>query len=180
MRFLYILFCIILFLVLNCYSQPEPSSKKYLKQLIKEGKKDNFPGVYSIMACNEDSIFFKNDTVRFYDNPAYFSKIGICCEFMQWEFIDDLIIHQQEPQNCMDPSDLSVSSIHYLRYKIKKSRHNIFLYLFDVNKQTESFLLQNIEYIELPGEINCRGITLIRQPKNIQIEEPVTVKKIRL
>lgn len=169
---------LLIFLAMNAYAQPYPSSKKHLEQLIREGSKNNYSGVYTIQACNEDSLFYKQDTIRFYDDPDYYSKIGICCEFIEWEFSDDDLIRQQEPQTCMDPSSLLVSSIRYYKYRIEKHNRKIFLNLYTDKKTYNSFLLQNIEYFELPGENNCRGITLIRQrpviPKiRIQLPNPV-------
>ena len=179
-KIIILLIALLIIPAIKTYCQPNPSSRKYLKQLIREGQKSNFPGIYSIMACNEDSLFFKNDTVGFYDNVDYFSKIGICCEFIQWEFIDNDIIHQQEPQNCMDPSNLSVSSIHYFGFRIRKNKRNIYLDLYTDKRQFDTFLVKNIEYMELPGAVNCRGITLIRQSDKIQSEQQNKRKKITL
>ncbi|HLN53492.1 MAG TPA: hypothetical protein VK212_07260 [Lentimicrobium sp.] len=168
---------------LKLYSQPDPSSKKHLERLIREGANDNFSGIYSILACNEDSLFFQQDTIRFYDDPGYFSSIGICCEFTEWEFIDDDLIRQQEPQTCLDPSSMLISSLRHFKYRLEKSRGKIYINLFSSNKEYESFLVKNIEYIELPGENNCRAITLIRQRPVIpllKIKMPNPVKMVTI
>lgn len=147
---------------LQLSAQHQPSSKKPLKQLIKEGTESNFIGIYTLITCNEDSLFFKSDTIHLYDNAYYFNTIGICCEFVEWEFSDDDLIRQQQPQTCLDPPSMLTSDIHYYKYRITKHKRRAYLRLYTKKDVFESYLVENIEYFELPGENNCRHITLIR------------------
>jgi hypothetical protein len=148
---------------MNLLSQPYPSSRKHLQQLIKEGNEQKDLKTYSLLACNEDSMFYMHDTLYFYDNAKYFDEVVNCCEFLEWEFLSDNIIRQQEPLTCLEPSNVLLSSMRYYKYKVTKRKKLIFLDIMLDKKMLASYLVRNIEYIELPKEESCRAITLIRQ-----------------
>ncbi len=152
---------------MNLLSQPYPSSRKNLLQLIKEGNEQNDLKTYSLLACNEDSLFYIHDTLFFYDNASYFDEVVNCCEFLEWEFLSNNVIRQQEPLTCLEPSNVLLSSMRYYKYKVTKRKKHIFIDIMLDKKLLTSYLVRNIEYIELPNEERCRAITLIRHKDEI-------------
>ncbi len=164
---------------MNVISQPHPSSRKQLLQLIKEGNKQNDLKTYSLLACNEDSLYYTHDTIYFYDNARYFDEVVNCCEFLEWEFFSTDIIRQQEPLTCLEPSNVLLSSMRYYNYKVIKRKKQIFIDIMSNKRVLTSYLVRNIEYIELPNEERCRAITLIRR-KNEDIPQQAESNKVVL
>lgn len=154
------------------YAQASPITRKHLKQIIREGRQDNEYGFYSILGCNEDSLFFTADTIHFYDNSRFFDQIGICCEFVEWEFTGNNILRQSEPQTCMEPSSVAVSTIRIYGYRLKKWGGNVYFQLMGKKKPITTYRLINIEYIELTDLTPCTAITLVRVKKSTPEETP--------
>ncbi len=157
------------------FSQASPITRKHLRQVINEGRQDNEYSYFSILGCNEDSLYYTADTIHFYDNSRFFDQIGICCEFVQWELIGSNLLRQQEPQTCMGPSSVEISTIRYYKYRMKKRGDNVYFQLVGQQNSIITFRLTNIEYIELADLTPCTAITLVREPEEAiktMLEEP--------
>lgn len=157
------------------FSQASPITRKHLRQVINEGRQDNEYSYFSILGCNEDSLYYTADTIHFYDNSRFFDQIGICCEFVQWELIGSNLLRQQEPQTCMEPSSVEISTIRYYKYRMKKRGDNVYFQLVGQQNSIITFRLTNIEYIELADLTPCTAITLVREPEEAiktMLEEP--------
>ena len=144
------------------FSQASPITRKHLRQVINEGRQDNEYSYFSILGCNEDSLYYTADTIHFYDNSRFFDQIGICCEFVQWELIGSNLLRQQEPQTCMGPSSVEISTIRYYKYRMKKQGGNVYFQLLNQKNPVATYRLVNIEYIELANQLPCTAITLVR------------------
>jgi len=163
------------------YAQASPITRKHLKQIIREGIHNNDDQYYTLLGCNEDSLYFTADTIHFYDNAKFFDQIGICCEFVEWEFTGDDLLRKQEPQTCMEPSSVEVSTRKYYKYRMKKWGGNVYFQLMEQKKPTAAYRLTNIEYIELADLTPCIAITLVRVKKTIPEEPPKdTLKQIAM
>lgn len=147
------------------FSQASPITRKHLRQVINEGRQDNEYSYFSILGCNEDSLYYTADTIHFYDNSRFFDQIGICCEFVQWELIGSNLLRQQEPQTCMEPSSVEISTIRYYKYRMKKQGGNVYFQLLNQKNPVATYRLVNIEYIELANQLPCTAITLVRVKK---------------
>ncbi len=144
------------------FSQASPITRKHLRQVIHEGRQDSDYNYFSMVGCNEDSLYFTADTIHFYDNAQFFDQIGICCEFVEWELIGSNLLRQQEPQTCLEPSSVEISTRRYYNYRIKRRGGDVYFQLLDQKNPVSTFRLANIEYIELADQVPCTAITLVR------------------
>lgn len=147
------------------YAQASPITRKHLKQIIREGRYNDEYRFYNLLGCNEDSLYFTADTIHFYDNSRFFDQIGICCEFVQWELTGNNLIRQSEPQTCLEPSSVAVSTIRIYGYRLKKWGGNVYIQLMGKKQPVATYRLTNIEYIELADLTPCTAITLVRVKK---------------
>lgn len=155
------------------YAQASPITRKHLKQIIREGIHNTNDQYYTLLGCNEDSLYYTTDTIHFYDNVKFFDQIGICCEFVEWEFTGDDLLRQQEPQTCMEPSSVELSTRQYYKYRMKKKRGNVYFQLMGHKQPVATYRLTNIEYLELADLTPCTAITLVRVKKSTP-EETLT------
>lgn len=163
------------------YAQASPITRRHLKQIISEGIHHTNDQFYTLLGCNEDSLYYTADTIHFYDNVQFFDQIGICCEFIEWEFTDGNLVRQQEPQTCLEPSSVEISTRRYFKYRMKKWGGNIYFQLMEQKKPVITYRLTNIEYLELADLMPCTAITLVRVKKSTPDESPKlpTLKKKR-
>ncbi|HQV87467.1 MAG TPA: hypothetical protein PKZ90_16135, partial [Chitinophagaceae bacterium] len=54
--------------------------------------------------CNQDSAFFKLDTLYFCTNSYYYQRNSNCCQFISWTFYDSNSLIKVEDQTCKEPS----------------------------------------------------------------------------
>lgn len=162
------------------FSQASPITRKHLRQIIHEGIHNTNNRFYSLLGCNEDSLYYTADTMHFYDNAQFFDQIGICCEFVEWEYTGNNLLRQQEPQTCMEPSSVEISTRRYYKYRIKKRGGNVYFQLVGQQNSIITFRLTNIEYIELADLTPCTAITLVREPEEDRREDPkISLPKIQ-
>ncbi len=160
------------------YAQASPITRKHLKQIIREGRHNDEYRFYNLLGCNEDSLYFTADTIHFYDNSRFFDQIGICCEFVQWELTGNNLIRQSEPQTCLEPSSVAVSTIRIYGYRLKKWGGNVYIQLMGKKQPVATYRLTNIEYIELADLTPCTAITLVRVKKTTPEEtREITTKQ---
>lgn len=154
---------VISILTTNLYSQTEFVTKKEVRRIIKEGFSISSDYSDAWGACNDDSLYFKTDTIKFYNNSNYFYQVGHCCQFVEWQFFMRKVIRRQEYQRCIEPPRISVASFFYFKYKIVKKKNIIIIKTFRKDNFIESFKVVRIENVILPsGRISGTRIVLLR------------------
>ena len=84
--------------------------------------------------CNQDSSFFKSDTLLLYNNINYFYQKSDCCKLIQWNFYKKNAFTRSNLQVCTEPPLGSVLTKNDY-FKIKLISNKSGLYLFVVNRR---------------------------------------------
>ena len=154
---------VISILTTNLYPQTELVTKKEVKRIIKKGFSTSSDYADSWDACNDDSLYFKTDTINFYNNSNYFYQVGHCCQFVEWQFFKRKAVRRQEYQRCIEPPRIYVASYFYFKYKIVKRKKMIIIKTFRNDNFGESFKVVRIEDVILPsGRKSGIRIVLVR------------------
>ena len=98
--------------------------------------------------CNQDSSFFKSDTLRLYDNINYFYQKSDCCKLMQWNFYKKDAFICSTLQVCKEPPTGSVLTENDY-FKIRTLSDKRGLYLFAINRKAPSYFFKVIDLQEI-------------------------------
>src|SRR5437868_3504403 len=55
------------------------------------------------LICNQDSSFFKSDTLRLYGNINYFYQKTDCCKLIEWRFYKKNAFTRSNLEVCKEP-----------------------------------------------------------------------------
>ncbi len=125
--------------------------------------------------CNDDSVFFKVDTIRLYKNTSnYFSTVG-CCNYLYWAFSSKKDMTQEttysmiaDSSPCKDTSLLKGEEIQTskdLTYQLEADNGKILITTFDNGKAINVFQVLSIDKV-IAGERN-------------ELTERITLKRLR-
>ena len=154
---------VIILLINNLYSQLNQTSKKELKIIIKEGFNNSTFNSFTWNTCNEDSLYFFADTIKFYDGNNYFNQIEHCCQFVEWQIFKGKSIRRQESQICNEPPSVSVATYYSFKYKVIVKNKRVLIQTTRSGNQKEYFVLIKIENVVLPsGRLDGHRIVLKR------------------
>lgn len=121
--------------------------KFIFKKTIDQPEKDRVViGANAWIICNQDSAFFKTDTVKLYSNINYFYQKSNCCEFIKWTFYRKNKFTQSQSQICEEPP---ISSVKFdycnIDFFSKKGK----TYILVINKSNDQ-LFETIGLEEIP------------------------------
>jgi hypothetical protein len=157
----------IIILTNNLYSQTDLVAKKQVRRIIKLGLSSRSGHDDTWFACNDDSLYFKSDTIRFYNSGNYFYKFEHCCQFVEWQFFKRNVIQRQESQWCKEPPCTFVASLISFKYKILKRKNKLILKTYRKDNCTVSFIIIGIENVIFPsGQQDGQRIILKRLKTN--------------
>jgi len=84
------------------------------------------------LICNQDSTFFKSDTLRLYNDINYFYQKSDCCKFIKWDFYKKNVFVRCHLQICTEPSTGSVLTENdYFKIKISSDKSGLYLFVVD-------------------------------------------------
>jgi hypothetical protein len=171
----------ILFCSLAIFIIPLPSfaqnfnkpKKSHLLSIIKAGisqdsKKWISMGSGAWTICNQDSAFFKADTIKLFDNINYFYQKSSCCQFIDWTFYEKKRFAQSNLQICEEPASRKVGSIFYdSNYT---SKNGILFLIVSKNKiPVMQFEVISLSTTPLATKDMSNVITLKRRGKNSRL-----------
>ena len=116
--------------------------------------------------CNQDSAFFKADTIRLYNGINYFYQISSCCNFIEMAFYKKDAFYLRKSQICKEPS---TADAHIDYYQLKITKHLGELY-FAINKSksgVSKFVIVKIESVKLEERPPVDVIVLKRLKQTI-------------
>lgn len=88
--------------------------------------------------CNQDSSFFKSDTLRLYSTINYFYQKSNCCKLIKWDFYKKNAFTRSSLQVCTEPPTGSVLTENdYFKIKLPSDKSS--LYLVVVNRTHQNF-----------------------------------------
>jgi hypothetical protein len=105
--------------------------------------------------CNQDSAFYKSDTLRLYSNVNYFYQKSSCCNFVDWIFYKNNSFLQKTSQVCKEPATTGVIS--------NKEKYTLIL------ASGKLFLLNYKGHIEYFEVVSLLKIPLVNNNSTIEI-----------
>lgn len=144
------------------FGQNSRPTKSQLKKVFKENTH------WTI--CNQDSAFYKADTIRLYSNVNYFYQKSSCCNFIDWTFFQKNTFSQKTSQVCKEPATTSVISDREKYVIILTTDKNILrLYVTGLYKGSiELFEVVSLQKIPLANNTSTIEIILKRlTPKTL-------------
>ncbi|WP_210463131.1 hypothetical protein [Rufibacter roseolus] len=139
--------------------------KLFKSSIEQESKKSISVGSNEWLTCNKDSAFFKNDTIRLFENNLYRAAY-ICCDKVGWTFWkkDSFII--QESQNCTEPPTGKIykDGSDTFTIKLENKEGKLYLstfYTYDRNRLAHTFLIKSLVEEKNGNEVG-HVLTLVR------------------
>ena len=141
-----------LFLSINCWGQKTELTKKNLLKILKssirqdsKSKIQTNSNPWSI--CNEDSSYFKSDTLHLYlSNNSQYRNHSLCCNFINWSFYKKDAFILTKTQICKEPPTTSASKAeNWYTLKIKKEDKILTLTTCNQEKIMTRFKVINID-----------------------------------
>lgn len=145
-------------------------SKKNLEEIIRNSINQPEKGKISFPSnpwttCNQDSAFFKLDTLYFCTTSYYYQQNSNCCQFISWTFYDDNSFIRVEDQNCKEPSSAKAyKSDDNFKFQLIEQSNQVFIQTFIDKKPVDNFKILSIERLKKSnndGEFD--KVTLVRQ-----------------
>lgn len=121
------------FFIYNLYGQEMTLNKKTIKKSFKKEAKSH--SNWNWIACNQDSIYFKNDTIVLYNNSNYVYYSNGCCNFINWNFINKKVTYWTNSQICREPPTSSVMKLdEIMELKFLDKGNDIYIAFYRSNK----------------------------------------------
>lgn len=137
------------------FSQDYPT-KKELKKLFSE--KQEYLGELDWETCNDDSSYYKNDTIRLYNRNTVTVCLNQerCCEKVDWTFFNGNSFGLSKTSRCQEPP-LSTAIGPDDRYKIKIKTVDTILELHIKNSKSQTEILEVVSLIKCEGDYMAYG-----------------------
>lgn len=118
------------FIFVNGYSQKKQNIKLTKHNLKKHFKNpsefdDNESSKWT--ACNTDSSYYKNDSIKLFDNTNFYYTSG-CCYFIDWIFLSKATLYLGKMLICQEPT-LGSWSNSEIKVNFKKDNHVLIMSL---------------------------------------------------
>jgi hypothetical protein len=114
-------------------------------------------------ACNKDSMFFKADTVRFYNSANYMHGFS-CCHYINWRFTDRYSFRRNLTEYCSEPPGETVYfnngdpfTIRYISHG-----HDLEIHIYQKDITESRFRVLSLDKITLQDGQDCDVLTLLR------------------
>jgi hypothetical protein len=118
------------------------------------------------LICNQDSSFFKSDTLRLYSSINYFYQKSDCCKLVEWNFYKANAFTRSSLQVCTEPPIGSVLTENdYFKIKISSNKSGLYLFVVDRKDSSDSFKIIDIQEIELSNNTKSKLIVLKRMAR---------------
>ncbi|MBD1386113.1 hypothetical protein IDJ75_12540 [Mucilaginibacter rigui] len=162
-----LIYTLTLILIANVgYSQSAAPGVNQVYKLLRSSinqtsKKSISIGSGEWLICNQDSAFFKNDTLRLYDNINYFYQLSKCCDFIGWTFYEKNAFVQSKSQICNEPSSMSIQTEYYNIQVFSKDK-STFMFVIKQGVVFGKFEIINIKSIALANNNSSKIIVLKR------------------
>ena len=135
------------------FSQDYPT-KKELKKLFSE--KQEYLGELSWETCNDDSSYYKNDTIKLYYRNTTCLNQERCCERIDWTFFNGNSFGLSNTSLCQEPPlSTAIGPDNRYKVKIKKVGATLELHIKDSKNKIE--VLEVVALIKCEGEYMAHG-----------------------
>jgi hypothetical protein len=101
------------FATVNCYGQTKGYSENEIYSLFKKSISQTDKGKIEIpsnpwVICNQDSSFYRKDTIRVCSNSYYRNSLN-CCQYIAWTFYDKDKFISTNLELCKEPTTASAT-----------------------------------------------------------------------
>lgn len=169
MKFRLILIILMLYGCVGLCQNVKPTvnqlTKLFKSSIDQESKKKISVGSGAWTICNQDSAFFKTDTLRLYSNSNYFYQLSECCDFIEWTFYKKNAFVQSKSQICKEPATSS-AFVDYYQISIFSEKQKTYLLVIKPRMSSEKFEVIEIGNINLADNHSSIVITLKRVASN--------------
>jgi hypothetical protein len=169
MKFKFTLIVLLLFSSVGLCQNVKPTahqlSKLFKSSIDQESKKSISAGNGAWIICNQDSSFFKADTLRVYNNVNYFYQLSSCCKFIGWTFYNKNSFIQSDLQICNEPASSSIKNYSY-QISIFSEKQKTYMLVIKPQITSEKFEVIKIEDIKLANNNLTKAVTLKRVANN--------------
>jgi len=156
---IFLLVCINVGFCQNLSPTRHQVTKLFKSSIDQESKKSISVGNSAWTICNQDSAFFKADTLRLYNNLNYFYQISTCCKFILWTFYKKNAFVLSGMQVCKEPASSSIRTEYYkIRYFGDKKE--LYMVVLDRKRQPEFFRVIGLQEIGLADNNKSKVIVL--------------------
>jgi hypothetical protein len=152
----------------NCYGQTKSYSEKDIYALFKKSISQNEKGKITIpsnpwLICNQDSSFYRKDTVRICSN-SYYPNFLNCCEYIGWTFYDKDKFISTNLKLCKEPTTASITKDKdHFKILVLSTDNYLLLSTFNNDKLIETFRIINVENIrQSNSDLTSTTMTLLR------------------
>jgi hypothetical protein len=142
-----------------------PPSLKAIKDLLRPVEVPGEGESIEWMACDEDSTYYRSDTIQLYRNAYYYLESD-CCRFVQWHLSPKYTFTLSEFRPCQEPP---VSGVRMENQDLK----------FEINgfaSRVTIAVLRKKQAIDTFEVIDLRTVTL---PNRNETSQRLTLKRIR-
>lgn len=113
---------------------------------------------------NSDSLFYKSDTVQFY-NHQHYKTSSHGCSYLNWRFTSSHQVEQNESFICREPPEESMhlnrENVYYTKLEEKKQK--VYLLTLFRGKVRDRFLVTELKKVEFtPSGDQCIRVSLVR------------------
>ncbi len=152
----------LIFLTHPSFGQNSSMKMNYLFEAIAQSIKEDNSATSIWTTCNNDSAFFNQDTIELYNNLHYQQEQD-CCNFLNWQFVDQTHIKQSFSSTCNEFSNKAINRDSNTIYSLKYIQEDDFVKMeISKDKTITTYEVVAIEMARLPNNLSCYKLTLAR------------------
>ena len=163
---------LLLFLIVghNTFAQNNNPTKSQLLKVFKKSIRQDTKGMVSTnsnpwVVCNKDSAFYKNDTLRLYNNVNYY-YYSKCCDFVDITFYKKNAFVAVQTEICKEPPTSTVATNDdWFTIDVLKDKGSLIILTINQGKIVDRFKVISINEVNNIGQLNdiTEVLTLVRQ-----------------
>ena len=154
---------------INSYGQTKSYSENEIYALFKNSISQTEKGKIEVpsnpwLICNQDSSFFRKDTIRVCSNSYYRNSLN-CCQYIAWTFYDKDKFISTNLELCKEPTTASATKDKdYFKILVVPADNYLIISTFNNDQLKDSFKLLSVDNIKQSNsDLASTVLTLVRQ-----------------
>jgi hypothetical protein len=154
---------------INSYGQTKPYSENEIYALFKNSISQTEKGKIEVpsnpwLICNQDSSFFRKDTIRVCSNSYYRNSLN-CCQYIAWTFYDKDKFISTNLELCKEPTTASATKDKdYFKILVVSADNYLIISTFNNDQLKDSFKLLSVDNIKQSNsDLTSTVLILVRQ-----------------
>lgn len=154
---------------INSYGQTKSYSENEIYALFKNSISQTEKGKIEVpsnpwLICNQDSSFFRKDTIRVCSNSYYRNSLN-CCQYIAWTFYDKDKFISTNLELCKEPTTASATKDKdYFKILVVSADNYLIISTFNNDQLKDSFKLLSVDNIKQSNsDLASTVLTLVRQ-----------------